>query len=237
MNEVPESIVDHLEFYLMNYFKPGSYDKSGIGEFGRRTFERIGCARCHVPDLTIERDRRVADLETVFDSKRGIFNGLFATATPLFNAVDDGSGQPALKQPKLGRFVVKNIFTDFKRHDLRPNFRERNYDGTTRTQFLTAPLWGVGSTAPYGHDGRSINLTEVILHHGGEAEKEAERFNRIGSIGQLAITEFLETLVIFPPDDTASTLNPGNPADPNFPQSGHGSIKLGALFNDPADPE
>ena len=83
----------------------------------------------------------------------------------------------------------------------------------------------------------AINLTEVILRHGGEAEKEAERFNRIGSIGQLAITEFLETLVIFPPDDTASTLNPGNPADPNFPQSGHGSIKLGALFNDPADPE
>ena len=164
-------------------------------------------------------------------------NGLFSTATPLLNAVDDGSGQPALKQPKLGRFVVKNIFTDFKRHDLGANFHERNYDGTTRTHFLTTPLWGVGSTAPYGHDGRSINLTEVILRHGGEAEEEAERFNRLGRAGQSAIIDFLQTLVIFPPDDTASNLNPGNKADPNFPQSGHGNIKLPVLFNNPADPE
>jgi CxxC motif-containing protein (DUF1111 family) len=64
--------------------------------------------------------------------------------------------------------LVKNIFTDLKRHDVGPNFYERNYDGTVRTEFMTTPLWGVGSTAPYGHDGRSVNLTEVILRHGGE---------------------------------------------------------------------
>jgi hypothetical protein len=237
-NEVPESIVDHLEFYLLNYFKAGTYEvQRHCGEAGRRLFEQIGCARCHVPDLTVNRDRRVADVETALDDARGIFNGLFATATPLFNATDDGSGQPTLKRPKLGRFVVKNIFTDFKRHDLGPNFHERNYDGTTRTHFLTTPLWGVGSTSPYGHDGRSINLTEVILRHGGEAENEAERFNRLGRGGQRLILDFLETLVLFPPDDTASNLNPGDPTDPKFPQSGHGSLKLGVLFNDPNDPE
>ena len=238
LNEVPASILDHFEFYLLNYFKPGLYEtEKNCGESGRRSFVTIGCARCHIPDLTVERDRRVADVETVFDAERGIFNGLFATATGLFNTVDDGSGQPALKQPKLGRFVVKSIFTDFKRHDLGAGFYERNYDGTTRTHFLTTALWGVGSTAPYGHDGRSINLAEVILRHGGEAEHEAERFNRLGRAGQAAIIDFLQTLVIFPPDDTASNLNPGNKADPNFPQAGHGNIKLPVLFNNPADPE
>jgi hypothetical protein len=59
--------------------------------------------------------------------------------------------------------------TDFKRHDLGPNFYERNYNGTLRTHFMTTPLWGVGSTSPSGHDGRSISLTEVILRHDGEA--------------------------------------------------------------------
>ena len=49
--------------------------------------------------------------------------------------------------------------------------------------------------------------------------------------------EFLGSLVLFPPDDTASNLNPGNPSTPGFPQSGHGSIKLPVLFNNPADPE
>lgn len=236
-NEVPTSIVDHFEFYLLNYFKPGTYDQTrGVVE-GRKKFQQIGCAVCHIPDLTIARDRRVADVETVFDPTRGNFNGLFATATPLFNAVNDGSGQPALKQPKRGSFVVKNIFTDFKRHDLGNNFHERNYDGTMQTQFLTTPLWGVGSTAPYGHDGRSINLNEVILRHGGEALSAAAAYDRLNSDDQARILEFLGSLVIFPPDDTASNLNPGNRSDPNFPQSGHGSIRLPVLFNDPSDPE
>ena len=44
-------------------------------------------------------------------------------------------------------------------------------------------------------------------------------------------------LVLFPPDDTASNLDPGNPAAPGFPQVAHGSIKLGTLFNDPSDRE
>jgi hypothetical protein len=49
--------------------------------------------------------------------------------------------------------------------------------------------------------------------------------------------DFLNTLVIFPPDDTASNLNPADPNAPNFPQFGHGTIKLSVLFNDPNDPE
>ena len=94
------------------------------------------------------------------------------------------------------------------------NFHERNYDGTMQTEFLTTALWGVGSTAPYGHDGRSINLTEVILRHGGEAIEEASRFEKLGDILRGTVQEFLNSLIIFPPDDTASNLNPGNRADP-----------------------
>ena len=41
---------------------------------------------------------------------------------------------------------------------------------------MTEPLWGVGTTAPYGHDGRSINLNEVILRHGGEAQRARDLY-------------------------------------------------------------
>jgi hypothetical protein len=51
------------------------------------------------------------------------------------------------------------------------------------------------------------------------------------------LLEFLSTLVLFPPDDTASNLNPGDRGAADFPQFGHGSIALGVLFNDPSDPE
>src|SRR5215470_778571 len=236
-NEIPTSLIDHFEFYLLNYFKPATYQQTSLTREGRRLFEEAGCAVCHVPDLMIMRDRRVADVETVYDPDRGIFNHLFATATPLFTLFDDGRGLPPLRTPAYRPFLVKNIFTDLKRHDLGANFYERNYDGSLRTRFMTLPLWGVGSTAPYGHDGRSINLMEVILRHGGEAQESRNEFAHLSRFNQMALIDFLNSLVIFPPDDTASNLDPGNRGAALFPQFGHGSIKLTVLFNDPTDIE
>jgi hypothetical protein len=96
------------------------------------------------------------------------------------------------------------------------------------TEFLTEPLWGVATTAPYGHDGRSINLTEVILRHGGEAEQAKRAFARLGESARASVLEFLATLVLFSPDDTASNLDPGVPG--GDPQTEHGSIALEGLF-------
>jgi Di-haem oxidoreductase, putative peroxidase len=236
-NEIPTSLVDFLEYYLMNYISPAVHEETPFTKLGRTVFKQIGCARCHVPDFQLNRDRRVANVETVFDPVRGIFNRLFATATPLIGLVDDHHGLPPLKPPLFQPFLVKGIYTDFKRHDLGPNFHERNYDGTFQTQFMTRTLWGVGSSGPYGHDGRSINLTEVILRHGGEAQAARNAFAALGPQGQGVILDFLNSLVLFPPDDTASNLDPGTPGVGNFPQVGHGSIKLSVLFNNPADPE
>src|SRR5262249_52116736 len=237
VNEIPTSLVDHLEFYLLNYFKPATYEQTTSTRIGRSLFDQIGCAKCHIPDLQINRDRRVADVETAYDPVNGIFNNLFATAVPLFNTTDDGSGFPALKTPRFQPFLVKNIFTDLRGHDLGPNFYERNYDGTMRTQLMTTALWGVGSTSPYGHDGRSINLSEAILRHGGEAQAVRDNFARLAVHKRNALLEFLSSLVLFPPDDTASNLNAGDRNTVGFPQFGHGSIKLSVLFNNPLDLE
>lgn len=229
-NEIDPALIDHLEFYLLNYFKPGTGQTTEQTERGLRVMRAIGCTNCHVQNLRVERDRRVADLETRFDPDRGIFNRLFATATTLFTAVPDGQLYPKLL-PQEQPFLVRNFFSDLKRHDLGPAFHERNYDGTLTTRFMTEPLWGVGTTAPYGHDGRSINLTEVILRHGGEAEASKQAFAGLDDRGQRQVLDFLATLILFPPDDTASTLNPGRPGtlSPQEPAE-HGSINLGALF-------
>jgi cytochrome c peroxidase len=241
VNEIPQSIVDFMEFYLLNYFKAGTYRQTSSVATGRLIFQQIGCAQCHIPDLQINRDRRVADVETVFDIERGHFNDLFATATTLFTVVDDPSPHPTLKRATGGPFLVRNIFTDFKRHDLGPNFHEITYDttgpGTLQKEFLTMALWGVGTTAPYGHDGRSTNLREVIKRHGGEAINSRNAFVNLSDANEDHVLNFLNSLILFPPDDTASNLNPGDPNTPGFPQFGHGSINLTALFNDPTDVE
>lgn len=238
VNEIPTSIVDFMEFYLLHYFKPGTGEVTSETTSGRSSFISLGCAACHVPDLTIDDDRRVADVETVFDPGRGNpFNRLFATASTSFTAVSDGTGFPTLKRPNLGSFVVRNIFTDFKRHDLGPNFHEINFDGTIRTHFLTTPLWGVGTSGNYGHDGRSQDLMTVILRHGGEAQQARNNFANASSSTRRAVIAFLNTLILFPPDDTSSNLEAANSDTPGYPQFGHGSIRLGALFNNPNDPE
>lgn len=236
-NEVPQSLVDYLEYYLCNYFKPAVYRETPVTRHGQAVFASVGCARCHVANLPIVRDRRVADVTTSYDPLRGIFNNLFASAATMVNTIQDASTFPPLKVPQFRPFMVTDFYSDLKRHDLGPNFHERNYDGTVQTQFMTAPLWGVGSTAPYGHDGRSVNLIEVIVRHGGEAQTSRDNFLRLDDEDQATLIAFLNTLVLFPPDDTASSLDPGNPRTPGFPQFGHGSIRLSLLFNNPADPE
>jgi hypothetical protein len=110
--------VDHLEFYLLNYFKPAHYQRTDTTERGRAVFNRIGCGSCHIANMTINHDRRVADVETNYDTVNGVFNSLFANANPLFSTQDDGSGFPLLKLPQGNSFVVKDLFADFKRHDL-----------------------------------------------------------------------------------------------------------------------
>ena len=77
----------------------------------------------------------------------------------------------------------------------------------------------------------------MILRHGGEAQRARDNFRVLGNGEREMLLEFLASLVLFPPDDTASNLDPGNRMEPMFPLKGHGSIKLGVLFNNPADPE
>jgi hypothetical protein len=82
-----------------------------------------------------------------------------------------------------------------------------------------------------------MHLRDVILRHGGEALAARNAFTSLNANKQQEIIEFLNSLVLFPPDDTASNLDPGDRNATNFPQHGAGSIKLGVLFNNPNDPE
>ncbi len=259
VDEIPESIVDFEEFYLLHYFKAGTQvtpTNQAAVTMGRATFTAVGCATCHRPTLTISSDRRIADLETNFSDftpampamSGNPFNRLFAVASTFFVEVTDvpGSmpdggtpipGLPTLKNRVAHSFVVRNFFADFKRHDLGLNFAERNYEGTLTNLFITEPLWGVGTTAPYGHDGRSPTLEDVILRHGGESQAARDAFAALSPTAKGFLIDFLQSLILFPPDDTASTTQPINPAAVNFPQNGHGAIALTPLFNNPADLE
>jgi len=80
-------------------------------------------------------------------------------------------------------------------------------------------------------------MDDVVLRHGGESQASRAAYAKLSGPDSAALQKFLNSLILFPPDDTASTLDPGNRSAPNFPQFGHGSIKLTVLFNDSTDVE
>lgn len=238
VGELDPALIDHMEFYLLNYFRPARGEPTATQELGRALFADIGCASCHVPDLQLRTDRRVADVDTRWDPNLGNpFNRLFATATGSFDSVDDGSGLPALKPPLGAPFLVEGLYSDLKRHDLGPAFWERDFDGSITKQFVTEPLWGVASTGPYGHDGRSVTLTDVILRHGGEAQAARDAFAALDTDERDAVLDLLGSLLLFPPPATASNLDPGDPSDPLYPMAQGGRIDLSVLFVDPLEAE
>ena len=59
----------------------------------------------------------------------------------------------------------------------------------TPDTFLTENLWGVGSTAPYMHDGRATTLAEAIIEHAADNDNVSEaRFARAAYLGRSDVT-------------------------------------------------
>lgn len=131
----------------------------------------------------------------------------------------------ALRRDNAGRGVVE-LFGDLKRHFMGPRLAEpvneiagddvtpippdpRNRH--TPETFLTENLWGVGSTAPYLHDGRATTLAEAILEHGtGESSDTSEAapsrrayLSRTTS-DKRALIAFLQNLVLFKIEEEAA---------------------------------
>ena len=67
-----------------------------------------------------------------------------------------------------------------------------------RDEFLAARLWGVGSTAPYGHRGDVTTLNQAILYHGGEATAVRRAYEALPEADRRAVVEFLKSLRIPP---------------------------------------
>ena len=154
----PAALVDYVEFYLLNYFKAGDRraDHADAARAARRS-RAIGCANCHRPSSRIASDRRVADVETRLRPRArqlqpDVRGGVAARRPPSTTA----PGLPTLKRPADQPFVVRNIFTDFKRHDLGTNFHERNYEGTLRRCSSPSPCGACDARRRTGMTGAAI---------------------------------------------------------------------------------
>jgi hypothetical protein len=160
----------------------------------------------------------------------------------------------SLRKDSAGRGVVE-LYSDLKRHDMGPRLAEpvNEIAGSdlnpnpsnpknrhTPSTFLTEALWGVGSTAPYMHDGRATTLVEAILEHGSglssdtsEAANERRNYINLAASDKRALVAFLENLVLFKLEEVegivAATVAPSNvtlrvPQAPTKRKKGKGKV-------------
>jgi CxxC motif-containing protein (DUF1111 family) len=60
--------------------------------------------------------------------------------------------------------------------------------------FRTAPLWGLGRTAPYLHDGRANTIEDAIAEHAGEGARSRDQVGALSSTDREALLAFLRSL-------------------------------------------
>lgn len=108
-----------------------------------------------------------------------------------------------LEKDDQGRWLVP-LFGDLKRHVIADSQVDRlgnellSQRFVERNVFMTSELWGIGSTAPYGHRGDLTTLSEVIAVHGGDARDARDAWVELDDDAKSDITAYLKTLVIEP---------------------------------------
>jgi CxxC motif-containing protein (DUF1111 family) len=86
------------------------------------------------------------------------------------------------------------LYSDLLLHDLGPAFASVCGIAATPTELRTAPLMGLRHRNVFLHDGRTADLLDAILLHGGEASAVRERFRSLDRLEQEDVLMFLRTL-------------------------------------------
>ena len=164
---------------------------------GEQAFDTLGCTACHRPSLPLR--------SMVFDDPGpDDAAGTLRTADVKQPIAVDLAQRPwarGLARNDKGEWLVP-LFGDLKRHvivdegvaDLGNEIMGQRF--VERDVFMTAELWGIGSTAPYGHRGDITTLDGAIRAHGGEARQSRDAYVHADDATRSDIIAFLKTLVI-----------------------------------------
>ncbi len=210
--EISEGDLDVVEWYLLNHPAPARGKITADAARGETLFRQIGCAACHVPDWHLfAHNPDAADYTQRFDGDRRFFelqvsyNDQTERLEGRLHYLAERRGKSW--RPRRRDYTIRGIYSDFKYHDVGPAFYQMQFDGSVVRQWRTTPLWGVGTTAPYGHDGASLDLDSVIRRHGGEALAARRAYTALGETERRQVVSFLESLVLYQTDQLPCDLD------------------------------
>ncbi len=176
---------------------PENADWKVAAERGKTVFGTLGCGACHRPTLPLK------SLTFTDPSPYDVSGTLNAKQVNTPGAYDLSFYDWAKKLPRNenGEVLVP-LFGDLKRHKMTDRriaalgneLLAQRFVG--RDIFMTSELWGVASTAPYGHRNDFTTLDSIILAHGGAGRKARDAYEDAGDADRSALIAFLRTLVI-----------------------------------------
>ncbi len=164
---------------------------------GNQGMQSYGCLECHRSALPLE------SLDFLDPGPLDVVGTLSSNSveSPAIYDLSLTYWADSLPRNEQG-YVLVPLFGDLKRHQM----TDRKNDAlgneqlsqrfVDRTRFMTAELWGVGSTAPYGHRNDYVALHDIILAHGGAAKASRDAYAAADEPAQLDVIAFLKTLVI-----------------------------------------
>jgi hypothetical protein len=219
--EITEGDLDVVEWYLLNHPSPARGRTTPEVSAGERLFHRAGCAECHVPDWHLfasaagapdytnrfPGDRRFFELHVAYNDKTDRLEGR------LHYLADRKDNR---WQPRRQAYTVRGVYSDFKYHDVGPEFAQMQFDGSVIHYWRTTPLWGLATTAPYGHDGASLDVDCVIRRHAGEALASRQAYVSLTENERRQMLAFLQNLVLYQTDQLPCDLNGDGKIDPHF---------------------
>jgi hypothetical protein len=200
--EITEGDLDMAEWYLLNHPAPARGEITEEVRHGEKLFKQVGCTACHVPDWHLHEanptatdytqrysgDRRFFELQAGYNDKTERLEGKLVLLAER---------QGELLLPRHKAYTVRGLYSDLKYHDVGEAFYQMQFDGTIIKQWRTTPLWGVGSTGPFGHDGANLTLDEVIRRHGGEALAARQAYTALSRPERRHVLDFLESLILY----------------------------------------
>jgi cytochrome c peroxidase len=167
---------------------------------GAKQFAALGCASCHMTTLPLKSltftDPAPYDMAgTLRESESDKSIRIDLSKLPFASQ---------LQKNDKGEWLIP-LFSDLKRHlmvDAQVNALGNELQAqrfVERDVFLTPRLWGVGSTAPYGHRGDFRSLDEIISAHGGEARFSRDAYLACDKAMRDDVIAFLRSLEIKAP--------------------------------------
>lgn len=205
-----------MELSWLGLIRPLSAEERQDITLGEQLFDDTGCGSCHTPQLTLnnpifsEPSQNPNYRDEIFPGGQDPESEGVSAISPIqFDLTQDLPDNIIRHQngdiTHLGNFESNNnggaivsLYGDLKRHDMGNDLAEAVDEvGTGASNFLTKELWGVGSTAPYLHDGRATTLSEAISFHGGESADSRDNFNALSGDEQKALIAFLKNLVLY----------------------------------------